>query len=323
MVTLIVLRAATTGWGGVETALTSLWQGAFGTPYDVGNTLNKTTPLILTGLGVAIAFRARMWNIGGEGQFVVGAVAASAVGAYAWKNWPPIILTPLLLAAGLVAGGAWAALSGLMRTRRNVPEVISTIMLNFIALQLLSYLLHGPMQEASRAQPASEPLLERAMLPLIVPRTTLHVGLYLAVAAAAAVGLFLYCTRGGYALRLAGANPEAARVAGIDVDRTLVTAMLLSGGLCGLGGAVELSGVLGTLHEGYSPGYGFTAVAVALLGRLNPAGVIAAALFFGALTAGCGSMERIAGVSFALSYVIQAVTLLVLLAFQRVKWDDR
>lgn len=320
LLTLLVLRAATPDWAHVGIALRALWQGAFGSPYDIGNTLNKTTPLILTGLGVAIAFRSRMWNIGGEGQFVVGAIAGCAVGAYKLQHLPPPVLIPLILLAGAIAGAVWAGIAALMRTRRNVPEVISTIMLNFVAFEVLSYLVHGPMQEADRAQPASESLPDAAMLPVIVRGTTLHAGLWIALAAVAVVLVFLFRTRAGYALRVTGANADAARVAGIDVDRTLLCAMLWSGALCGLGGSVELSGVLGALYESYAPGYGFTAVAVALLGRLHPVGIVAA-LFFGALTAGCGSMERIAGVSFALSYVIQAVTLLVLIGFQRVKWN--
>ena len=323
LLTLAVLRLASPDWTHVGIALKALWQGAFGTPYDIGNTLNKTTPLILTGLGVAVAFRGRMWNIGGEGQFVLGAIAACAVGAYRLQHLSPAVLIPLMLIVGAVAGGLWSTLAGLMRTKRNVPEVISTIMLNFVAFEVLSYLLHGPMQESTKAQPASETLPDAAALPVIVHGTTLHAGLWIALLAAVIVQIFLYQTRTGYALRVTGSNADAARAAGIDVDRILLTAMLWCGALCGLGGAVEYSGVLGTLYESYAPGYGFTAIAVALLGRLHPLGIIAAALFFGALTSGCGSMERVAGVSFALSYVIQAVTLLVLLGFQRVNWTGR
>ena len=296
--------------------MTALVQGAFGNRYAVTDTLTKTVPLLLTGLGVAIAFRARLWNIGGEGQFLVGALAASALGAYALDGLPAPVLLPLILLAGAAAGAAWAGLAGWMRVRRSVPEVISTIMLNFVAAQLLSYLVHGPMQERSHAQPASEALGANATLPALW-------GVPLALVMVVVVAVFLFQTRAGFAQRVVGANPDAARVAGMDVDRTRLTAMLWSGALCGLAGAVELSGVMGTLYENYAPGYGFTAVAVALLGRLNPWGIIASALFFGALTAGSGSMERMAGVSANLSYVLQAVTLLVLLGFQWVRWERR
>ena len=303
--------------------LTALGLGAFGSPYDLGNTLSKMTPLLLTGLGVALAFRARLWNIGGEGQFLVGSVAAAAVGAYTFKGLPSFLLIPLLLTGGAGAGALWAGIAGWMRAARGVPEVISTIMLNFVAAQLLSYLVGfgGPLQEAGRAQPASEALPPNAMLPNALPASPLHAGFAVALLAAAAVAVFLFWTRAGFAVRAVGANPDAARVAGIDVERTQLTTMLWSGALCGLAGAVELSGAIGTFSADYAPGYGFTAVAVALLGRLNPAGIVLSALFFGALAAGSGSMERTAGVSSVLVYVIQAVALLVLLGSQWVHWE--
>lgn len=303
--------------------LTALAVGAFGSPYDLGNTLSKMTPLLLTGLGVALAFRARLWNIGGEGQFLVGSVAAAAVGAYTLKGLPAPVLIPLLLAAGALAGAGWAGLAGWMRVARGVPEVISTIMLNFVAAQFLSYLVgfHGPLQEASRAQPASEALPPNATLPNALPVSPLHAGFAIALLAAFAVGVYLYRTQAGFAVRAVGANPDAARVAGINVERTQLATMLWSGALCGLAGAVELSGAIGTFSADYAPGYGFTAVAVALLGRLSPAGIVLSALFFGALAAGSGSMERTAGISSVLVYVIQAVALLVLLGSQWVHWE--
>lgn len=307
--------------GSPHAALAALTNGAFGGAYALGDTLTQTTPLLLTGLGVAVAFRARLWNIGGEGQFLVGALAASALGAYGLDGLPAPLLIPIILLAGALAGALWAGLAGWMRVARNVLEVISTIMLNFVAAQLLSYLVHGPMQEASHAQPASAPLPVSATLPLLWPGTTLHWGFALALLMAVVVSIYLNRTRAGFALRVVGANPDAACVAGLDVGRTRLATMLVSGALCGLAGAVELSGVVGTLYENYAPGYGFAAVAVALLGRLNPWGIIASALFFGALAAGSGSMERTANVSANLSYVLQAGTLLVLLGFQWVRWE--
>lgn len=320
LLTLIVIELA---HASPRETMTALFGGAFGSASAVADTLTKTIPLLLTGLGVALAFRVRLWNIGGEGQFLVGALAASAMGAYTLDGLPAPLLIPLVLLAGSIAGAAWAGLAGWMRVARGVPEVISTIMLNFVAAQLLSYLVHGPMQERSHAQPASKALPSNATLPTIWPGTTLHAGLLLALIAAVVVAITLSQTRFGFALRVVGANPKAARVAGIDVNRTRLTAMLWSGALCGLAGAVELSGIIGTLYENYAPGYGFAAVAVALLGRLNPYGIIASALFFGALTAGSSSMERAAGVSANLSYVVQAVTLLVLLGFQWIRWERK
>ena len=302
--------------GDPKAALSALVSGAFGSRYDFGNTLTKMTPLLLTGLGVAIAFRTRLWNIGGEGQFLAGTLAASAVGAYRLHGLPAPVLIPLLLTAGALAGAFWAGLAGWMRVARGVPEVISTIMLNFIAAQLVSYLVGfgGPMQEASHSQPASETLPPNATLPSDLPNSPVHLGLAVALLAAVVVAVFLSVTRGGFAIRAVGANPEASRVAGINVERTQMTAMLWSGALCGLAGAVELSGSIGSFSTDYTPGYGFTAVAVALLGRLNPWGIVGAALFFGALMAGSGSMERSAGISSVLVYVIQACALLVVLS---------
>lgn len=316
----LVIRLA---HGSPSAAMGALVSGAFGSPYAVGSTLNKMTPLLLTGLGVAVAFRARLWNIGGEGQFLVGALAASALGAYGLRNLPAAVLLPLVLLGGAAAGAVWAGLAGVMRVRRGVPEVISTIMLNFIAAQLVSYCVGsgGPMQEASRAQPASEALPRGATLPILFPETSLHAGLLIALSATLVVAAFLYMTPGGFSLRAVGANAEAARVAGIDVGRTQIVTMLWSGALCGLAGAVELSGLIGTVYDNYAPGYGFTAVAVALLGRLSPYGIVASALFFGALVAGSGSMERSAGVSSVLVYVLQAGTLLIMLGFQWVRWE--
>jgi ABC-type uncharacterized transport system permease subunit len=317
LLTLLVIVLA---HGSPRVALTALFDGAFGSAYALADTLTKTTPLLLTGLGVAVAFRARLWNIGGEGQFLVGALAASALGAYVLDGLPAPLLLPIILIAGALAGALWAGLAGWMRVTRGVPEVISTIMLNFVAAQLLSYLVHGPMQEKTHAQPASETLPLNAILPTLWAGTTLHLGFLLALGMAVVVAVFLSRTGSGFDLRVVGANPEAARVAGFDVGKTRLTTMLWSGALCGLAGAVQLSGVVGTLYENYAPGYGFTAVAVALLGRLNPYGIIASALFFGALTAGSGSMERTAGISANLSYVLQAMTLLVLLGFQWIRW---
>jgi ABC-type uncharacterized transport system permease subunit len=318
---LLTLAIIPLAHGNPKIVLLALANGAFGSTYAIADTLTKTTPLLLTGLGVAIAFRARLWNIGGEGQFLVGALAASALGAYVLDGLPAPVLIPILMLAGAIAGALWAGLAGWMRVTRGVPEVISTIMLNFVAAQLLSYLVHGPMQEASHAQPASEALPPQATLPALWHGTTLHWGFPLALAMAMLVWVYLSRTGAGFALRVVGANPEAARVAGLNVDRTRVVTMLWSGALCGLAGAVELSGVVGSLYENYTPGYGFAAVAVALLGRLNPFGIIASALFFGALSAGSGSMERTAGVSANLSYVLQACTLLVLLGFQWIRWE--
>ena len=307
--------------GDIRLALTALWQGAFGNSYALGTTLVETIPLLLTGLGVAVAFRAQMFNIGGEGQFLVGALLAAALALEfaPARHLPSSELIPSMLLAGAVAGAAWAFVAALLRTARGVPEVISTIMLNFVAVELLSYLVNGPMERPDRSQPATSPLSDAATLPILWSGTPLHAGLIVAAVAAPVVWVMLRRTLLGFAIDIVGANPIAARLAGYSVPRTLISAMLWSGALCGLAGAVVLMDpAVGFIPEGYSPGYGYKAVAVALLGRLNVGGAVLAALLFGALEAGSENMERAAGIGHELGYVIQAVTLLVLLASQ---WD--
>jgi simple sugar transport system permease protein len=306
--------------GNVALALTSLWQGAFGNSYSVGTTLIKTIPLLLTGLGVGIAFRAQMFNIGGEGQFLVGGLLASCIAL----NIPetrhlsaPALLT-LMMIGGCAAGALWAGICAVLKTTRGVPEVISTIMLNFVAAELLSFLVNGPMERLDHSQPATDALQDAATLPIIWSGTPLHAGLIIAIAAAVVVWILINRTVLGFAIDIVGSNPIAARTAGYSVGKTLICAMLWSGALCGLAGAVELSGVVGFIPEGYSPGYGYTAIAVALLGRLNVFGIVLSALLFGALSAGSENMERTAGIGHELGYVIQAVALIVLLAGQ---WD--
>ena len=318
LLTVAVIRLA---HGSPVDALGALASGAFGTPYDLGNTLTKTTPLLLTGLGVAIAFRARLWNIGGEGQVLMGALAACALGAYRLHGLPAVVLLPLILTGGAAAGALWAGLAGWMRVARGVPEVISTIMLNFVAADVLSFALHGPLQQRTDGglPGYADPLPPAATLPPLVPGTPLHAGFGLALVMLLVVSVLLTRTPAGFAIRAVGANADAARIAGLQVGRTQMIALLWSGALCGLAGAVELSGVVGTLFGEYQSGYGFSAVAVALLGRLNPWGVALSALFFGALSAGSGIMESRAHVSHDLLYVIQAITLLTLLAFPSVR----
>jgi simple sugar transport system permease protein len=210
-------------------------------------------------------------------------------------------------------------LAGALKTWRDVPEVISTIMLNFVAIELFSYLVTGPMERSDLSQPSTELLANVARLPILITGTRLHAGVLVALAAVVVVWFIMRYTVAGFAITAVGDNPEAATLCGYSTARTYVTAMMISGGLCGLAGAVELSGSLFFLPEGYTPGYGYTAVAVALLGRLNPIGVALSAVFFGALSAGSDKMERSAGIAHEVGFVLQAGTLMVLLATQNIK----
>ena len=302
--------------GSPAAALAALRYGAWGTPYNLGSSVTKAVPLLLTGLGVSIAFRAKLWNLGGEGQLILGALSSAAIGAYWLKNGASVIVIPLELIAGMLAGAFWSGIAGLMKTWRGVPEVISTIMLNFVAAELLSYLLHGPLQESTHSQPATEELRSSLMLPNIIPNTPVHAGVIVAVVCVVLCYVYLFRTRAGFDLKLVGANELAARTAGINITRVKLVTMLISGALCGLAGAVEYTGVLGTLYENWSPGYGFAAVAVGILGQLHPGGIVLAALFFGALNAGSGTMERAANVSSVLVNVVQGSCLISLMIAQ-------
>ncbi len=300
----------------VGTAGHAFVSGAFGSSYAVFSaTLVRSVPLILTGLAVAWAFTAGVFNIGVEGQFLVGASAATAVAL----QLPGLGLqTPVLaMLAGATAGAAWASIAAWLRVRFAVLEVISTIMLNFVALQLVAYLVHGPLGDPAGIYPQSPSLAQATWLPRLIPGSRLHAGFAIAVIACLAAWFVQRHMASGFRLRLVGANPHAARISGgVDVRRVTVAAFLVSGGIAGLAGAIEVTGVTYALYESISPGYGYTAIAVALLANLNPAGVLASGIGFGALEAGAASMQRDAGVPSVIVWVVEAVLILVLAALQ-------
>jgi simple sugar transport system permease protein len=301
-------------------ALRALFSGAFGSWYAFGSgTLVRATPLMLAGLAVAIAFRAGVFNIGAEGQLIVGAAAAAAT-ALALGSLPMVVLLPCVLIAGALAGAAWAWIASMLRLRFHVLEVISTIMLNFVALHLVSFLVRGPLQEPTHIYPQTAPLVDAARLPRLGATTRLHAGFVLAVVACLVAWWVIRHTAAGFRLRAVGANPRAAKSAGlIDVSGVTTRAFLVSGGLAGLAGAIEVSGVTFALYENISPGYGFTAIAVALLARLDPLLVIATAVAFGALEAGATAMQRDAGVPSVVVSVVEAAIILVLVAVDRAR----
>lgn len=304
----------------VGPALAALLRGAVGSPDAfLSGTLVRATPLLLTGLAVAIAFRGGVLNIGAEGQLLAGAALATALAPVAAAAPRPIAVTALLL-AGAAAGAAWAAIAALLRARFAVAEVISTLMLNFVALNLVGWLVRGPLQEPTRLYPQSANLPDATRIPALVPGSRLHAGFLLALLLAALAAWVVARTAAGFRLRVTGANPEAARSAGlVRVGRVTAGAFVASGALAGLAGATELGGVTYALYENLSPGYGYTAIAVALLARLSPALVVPSALFFGALEAGAGAMQRDAGVPSTLVTVVEAALILVALAAGRIR----
>jgi len=322
----VVVTAATGGlllWmGGYDPVLAAraMLQGSLGGWNTVVSiTLVRSVPLILTGLAVALAFRAGVWNIGAEGQLYAGAIAAVTVAlSLAWL--PAWALVPAVLAASTVAGALWALVPAAMRLRLGVGEVITTILMNFVGINFAAYMVHGPLQESQGIFPQTDRIVEAARLPVLVPGTRLHVGFALAVAVAVGLAVLMRRSRLGFQMRAVGASPEAARISGrIDVDRVVLISFLGSGALAGLAGGVEVAGLTYALYEGLSPGWGYTAIAVALLAGLDPLGVIVAAVLFGALQAGAGAMQRDAGIPAAWVGVVEALVILAILAIDRVR----
>ena len=282
-------------------------------------TLVRSVPLILTGLAVALAFCAGVWNIGAEGQLYAGAIAAVWVGL-SLSGVPAWVLVPAVLSASAVAGALWAMVPAVMRLRLGVGEVITTILMNFVGIYLAAYMVHGPLQESRGVFPQTDRIVEAARLPVLVPGTRLHLGFALAVVLAVGIAVVLRRSRFGFHVRAVGASPEAARISGrIDVDRVLLIGFIGSGALAGLAGGVEVAGLTYALYEGLSPGWGYTAIAVALLAGLDPIGVIVAGVLFGALQAGSGAMQRDAGIPSAWVGVVEALVILAVLAIHRLR----
>lgn len=298
-------------------AISALFDGALGSGYAVSSTIVRAVPLALTGLAVAIAFRAGLLNIGAEGQLLIGACVATAVGA-ALPATARALAVPLMLGAGALAGALWAFIAAALRSRYGVLEVISTIMLNFIALYITGWLVRGPLQEPLHIYPQSESIPLSQQLPALVPNTRLHIGVACAVVLAVALWWWLRNTSSGFRLRATGANSFAAASAGqIDISRVAFSAFLLSGALAGFAGSIELTGVTYALYENFSPNYGYTAIAVALLARLNPLAVLGTALLFGVLEAGASGMQRDAGVPNVVVSVVEATMILLVVAADR------
>ena len=289
-------------------AFGALIEGAFGSPNAMADTIVKATPLLFVGLGICIAFRGGVINIGGEGQLVAGAVAATYVGLVfpEASGW---LIIPLALLAGFLAGAVWGGIPGLLKAYFNVNEILSTIMMNQIAVQGMNFLLRGPMidpvqLEAASRIPQTARLADAFDLPRLVP-TRLHLGAALAVFAAILVFIFLWRTTIGYRIRAVGLNPNASRYAGINVPRYIVLALLLSGAFAGLAGAVQVYGVNHRMFTdgsatGFTGGAGFNGIVAALFGQLHPIWTIPASFFFGALLVGANSMQRAVQVPSAL-----------------------
>lgn len=291
-------------------------RGAIGTPFSVFSaTLKRSIPLMILGVSVCIAFRAGVLNIGGEGQFLAGAAAGVAMGLSLPAGTPAPLLIGAELAAGIAAGGAWAAIAAGLLRRFRISEVVSTLLLNFVALYLVGYLVRGPMQEPTGAYPQSATLPEAARLPFLISGQQLHLGFAIALLLAGAAWWYFRSTASGFRLLVAGASPSVATSAGrIGVPSVRFRALISSGAIAGLAGVGEAAGVTHTLYENLSPGYGYAAIGVALLGRLDPRGIILAAVAFGAIGAGADAMQRDARVPAEVASVLSALVILGMLA---------
>ncbi len=296
----------------------ALFNGSLGSTYAISETLVSAAPVTLAALGIAIGFRAGLFNIGAEGQVILGGIAAVVVG-FAFTDLPIYIHLPLALAAGALAGAFWASIAGWLKAATGAHEVITTIMLNLISMRLLDYLLRNPpIQRPGRTDPISQSVLPSAELPKLLatldPSLRVHAGILIAVALVAVVYWLLFRTTLGFEFRASGFNPDAARYAGMKAGVIIVLTMAIAGALAGLAGANQVLGVLGRASPGFSGGIGFDAIAVALLGRSHPVGVLLAGLLFGALEAGGRQMQVSAGVSIDLIGIIQALIIVFIAA---------
>lgn len=304
-----------------ENPLEAYWtliSGAFGSVAGLAATLTKMTPLILVGLGIVISFRGGVINIGGEGQLIIGALGATAF-ALAFSSWPGWLLLPLTLLMGALAGAFWGGIAGSLKAWLNVNEILSTVMLNSIALLLVNWLLRGPLLDPAQKAagtniPQTAAIPESVWLPRLIPRTQLHAGLMLALVLAVLVYFLLWRTTLGYRIRTVGLNPSAARYAGIPVPFYVALSLVLGGAFAGLAGAVEVMGLHHRMLEGLSGGYGFSGIVAALFGKLHPIGLIPASFFFGGLLVGADKMQRAIQVPSALITVINGMVVMFVVA---------
>ncbi len=310
-------------------AFSTMVSGVFGSTSGFTQSLVKATPLLLVGLGICIAFRASVINIGAEGQIILGAVMSTWF-ALTFRTWPGWLLLPLTMIVGFISGAVWGFIPGFLKARLNVNEILSTVMMNSIALQLMNLLVRGPLIDpagvtAGTYLAQSERLPQQVWLPRLVPQTLLHSGAIVAVVLAFVVYIFLWRTTIGYRIRAVGLNPDASRYAGIPVPFYQALSLTLAGGLAGLAGMVEVAGVHHRLLEGITSGYGFSGIVAALFGGLHPLGLIPASWLFGSLLVGADQMQRAVQVPSALITVILGLVVLFVVgsALFSTRWSAR
>lgn len=319
-----IIWATTGSVAVIGRAYVGLWEGSFGRVDSISNTLVRTAPFLITGLAVALSFRAGLFNVGAEGQLYAGAVASVLVG-FALTGLPAIVHIPLALIAGAAAGFAYGAIPGLLKAYTGAHEVINTIMLNFIAIRMTDWLIKSKepllLLDPQASTPRTPYILPSAQLPAItVAGVNLHIGLLIALALVFVVQWLLFRTTLGFELRTVGTNAAAARYAGMSVRRTIVLALSLSGMLAGIAAGGEVLGVQRNLQPDYFAGLGFDSIAVALLARSNPFAVIPAALLWSGLLTGAGLMQARSNLSIDLIKIIQALIIMFVAADQIIRW---
>lgn len=297
------------------TAYRSILVGSCGDIYSLSETLVKAIPLMLCGLAVAVPLGANRWNIGAEGQYLMGAFGASAAALYL-PQLPGWALIPTMIAAGFMAGAFWGWIPGILNARFRLSETIVSLMLNYIAFNWIAFLVYGPLRDREGYSnfPLSPKFAHHAWFPRLIPATRLHLGLFLAIFAAIILYVVLKKTRIGYEIRMVGANPNAAQYGGIDTSRVIVFVMTVAGGLAALAGAGEVGALHHQLRQDISIGYGYTAIPVAMLGKGDPLGILVSAFLFAALLVGGSNMQQDVGVPVALVSIIQALVVLFIVA---------
>ncbi|KAA3645079.1 MAG: ABC transporter permease [Chloroflexi bacterium] len=308
-------------------AYQALWEGAFGNSNAVAETIVKATPLLLVGIGITIAFRGNVINIGGEGQMIVGALLATWLGL-TYTDWPGWVMIPAAMVMGFAGGAIWGGVPGILKAYFNVNEILSTIMMNAIAVQLMNFLLRGPMIDPAQAEVASQipqtaRLEDLYHLPRLVP-TRLHMGAAIAIALAILVYILLWRTTLGYRIRAVGQNPDASKYAGINVKRSIVISLLLSGAFAGLAGAIQVYGLnYRMITDGSASGFtgsaGFNGIVAALFGQLHPIGTIPASFLFGAMLVGANKLQRVVQVPSALITVLNGLVVIFVVSSEIIR----
>lgn len=306
-------------------AFGALVQGAFGSKNALAETIVKITPLLFTGISYAIANRCGLTNLGMEGQMYMGAFGAALVGIY--LDVPAFLHLPLCILAGFITGGLWGLLAGWLKVRFGASEIITTVMLNTIAIYFVEFMVTDPkrMMEPGGVSGQSNPLLESARLDILIQNTRAHWGVIVGLVCIFLFWLFLWRSKKGYEVRVSGFNMQAAAYSGINTRGNILLVMLLAGGVAGLAGASEVMGVQGRLYAMFSPGYGYDGIAVALIGMNSPIGIMFGALLFGAFRAGGNRMQMKAYVPFSIVNVIQAIVIMAVVASQMLLeiWNER